>query len=72
MEKYKDYLKRELKRIWKCKEVPIVPVIIGALGIMSTSLRKWLRVLDIAKELELLQRVCLLRTRIFRRVSGIR
>ena len=40
-----QYLKRELKRIWKCKEA------LGALGIVSTSLRKWLQVLDVAKEL---------------------
>ena len=54
LEKYQD-LKRELKRIWN-KEV------LGALGMVSTSLRKWLQVLDVAKELELLQMLCLLGT----------
>ena len=42
---------------------------IGALAMVSTSLRKWLQVLDVAKELELLRRVCLLGTaRILRKV----
>ena len=54
LEKYRD-LKRELKRIWN-KEA------LGALGMVSTSLRKWLQVLDVAKELELLQMLCLLGT----------
>ena len=44
LEKYQD-LKRELKRIWNKKAL-------GALGMVSTSLRKWLQVLDVAKELE--------------------
>jgi len=69
LEKYQD-LKRELKRIWKCKEVTSVSVIFGALGMASIShLRKRLEVLDVAKEVELLQKVCLLGTaRILRRV----
>ena len=54
LENYQD-LKRELKRIWN-KEV------LGALGIVSASLRKWVQVLDVAKELELLQVLCLLGT----------
>ena len=46
LEKYQD-LKRELKRTWN-KEA------LGAVGMMSTSLRKWLQVPDVAKELELM------------------
>ena len=54
MEKYQD-LKRELKKIWKCKEVTIVSVIFGTLGMVSISrLRKRLEALDVAKEVELL------------------
>ena len=44
LEKYQD-LKRELKRIWNNKPL-------GALGMVSASLRKWLQVLNVAKELE--------------------
>ena len=54
LEKYQD-LKRELERIWN-KEA------LGSLGIVSTSLRKCLQVMDVAKELELLQKLCLLGT----------
>ena len=54
LEKFQD-LKRELKRIWN-KEA------LGALGMVSNSLRKWLQVLDVAKELDLLQMLCLLGT----------
>ena len=54
LEKYQD-LKRELKRIWNKKPL-------GALGMVSTSLRKWLQVLDVAKELGLLRILCLLGT----------
>ena len=43
LETYQD-LKRELKRIWNKKAL-------GALGMVSTSLRKWLQVLDVTKEL---------------------
>ena len=46
LEKYQD-LKRELKRT-RNKEA------LGAVGMMSTSLRKWLQVPDVAKELELM------------------
>ena len=46
LEKYQD-LKRALKRIWN-KEA------LGSLGMVSTSLRKWLQVPDVAKELELM------------------
>ena len=44
LEKYQD-LKRELKRIWNKKAL-------GALGMVSTSLRKWLQVLGVAEELD--------------------
>ena len=54
LKKYLD-LKRELRRIWN-KEA------LGALWMVSTSLRKWVQVLDVAKELELLQMLCLLGT----------
>ena len=39
LKKY-QHLKRELKRIWKCNEVTIVPMIIGALGMVSTKMVK--------------------------------
>ena len=35
VEKYQD-LKREIRRLWKLRNVKIVPVVIGALGSVST------------------------------------
>ena len=68
LEKYQD-LRRELKRLWKCKTVKIVPIIIGALRTVQKSLKEWLVILDIPCDIELLQRVCLLGiARIVRRV----
>ena len=68
LEKYQD-LRRELKRLWKCKTVKIVPIINGALGTVQESFKEWLVILDMTGDIELLQRVCLLGTaRIVRRV----
>jgi len=38
IENYQD-LKRELKRLWKCKEVVLVPIVIGALRTDSKRFR---------------------------------
>ena len=68
IEKYQD-LRKELQRIWKCSDVKIIPVIIGALGTLPKCLPKWLRVLNMTCDIELLQKVCLLGSaRILRRV----
>ena len=48
--------------MWNWKNVSVASIVIGALGTV-------IKVLDVAKELELLQKVCLLGTaRILRRV----
>ena len=41
VEKYQD-LKREIKRLWKLRNVEIVPVVIGALGSVSTEFDRWM------------------------------
>ena len=59
-------------RIWKCAEVVVVPVIIGALGTLPKGLRTWLNVVDMGKDPGLLQRACILGSaRILRRVLGL-
>ena len=71
IDKYQD-LKRELTRIWKCAEVLVVPVIIGALGTLPKGIRTWLNVIDMGEELDLLQRTCILGSpHILRRVLGM-
>ena len=62
-------LRNEIKRIWKCREVVIVPVIVEALGIISNTFEKWLEKLEIDVQIPLLQKACLLGTgKILRKV----
>lgn len=53
IEKYQD-LKREITRIWKCKTVKVVPIIIGALGTLPKGLEQWLRIIGMSSLAELL------------------
>ena len=41
IEKYLDF-KKELKRLWNCKEVVLVSIVIGALGTVSKGFRLYL------------------------------
>ena len=38
MEHYAE-LKREIKKIWNCRKVKIVPIVVGALGVVSRNLK---------------------------------
>ena len=53
-------LRNEKKRIWKCREVVIVPAIVGALCIISKKFEKWVEKLEINVQIPLLQKACLL------------
>ena len=69
IENYHD-LKHEMKRIWNCRSVLVIPAAIGALGTVSGGLGKWLNLQGMPYNMELLQRVCLLGTaRIIRKVQ---
>ena len=66
-DKYLD-LARELKKLWNMK-VMIVPIVIGALGIITKRLLKGLEDLEIGGRVETIQTRALLKTaRILRRV----
>ena len=54
-----QYLKRELKRIWKLSRVTVVPVIIGTLGTFSKDIEKWSAETGVTCRLESLQIACL-------------
>ena len=41
VEKYQD-LKKEIRRLWKLRNVEIVPVVIGALGSVSAEFDRWI------------------------------
>ena len=61
IEKYGE-LKRELKKIWKLTNVGVVPIVVGALGIVSNNLKDWLVKMDLKCDLENLQKAALLGT----------
>ena len=61
VDRYQD-LKWELKRIWQCNDVQVVPIIIGALGTVSKSLKKWLERISLNIYFGTLQKACLLGT----------
>ena len=66
-DKYLD-LARELKKLWNMK-VTIVPIVIGALGIITKGLLKGLEDLEVGERVETIQTTALLRTaRILKRV----
>jgi len=71
MEKYRE-LRGEVKRIWKQREVKIIPIIIGALGaIPSGHLREQLQTLaidDTVKQSTLQREVILGSARILRMI----
>ena len=63
-EKIENYaeLKREVKKIWNCREVKVVPVVVGALGVISRNLKGYLKDLGLRCNIELLQKAALLGT----------
>ena len=61
VEKYQD-LKYEIKKIWRCKKVTIVPIVIGALGTLSKDVCSWMDKIEMREKTDLLQKACLLGT----------
>ena len=61
IEKYAE-LKREIKKIWKMSKVGIVPIVVGALGVVSVNLKDYLKMLDLGCTMNILQKAALLGT----------
>ena len=61
IERYQD-LKWELKRIWNCRKVKVVPIVIGAFGTISTGFESWLSQISQDLHFGTLQQACLLGT----------
>ena len=59
--KYQE-LKYELKRIWSCSEVTVIPAFIGALGTVSKDFHQWINKIDPNIYFGTLQKACLLGT----------
>ena len=70
IEKYK-VLKDEIARMWNMKEVTVIPVVVGALGAISTGFEKYIAAIGIEMRVEHAQKTALLGTaRILRLVLG--
>ena len=61
-EKLDNYnpLKFKVAKLWGQKKVTIVPIIIGALGTVSSKFQSWVNTIDIECPTKLLQKTCLL------------
>ena len=67
-EKYQD-LKREIARLWEIRHLEVVPVVVGALGVVSKRLDALLEKLGVTIRTGLLQKTALLGTaRILRKL----
>ncbi|XP_069997569.1 uncharacterized protein [Penaeus vannamei] len=74
-EKCNNYcdLKYEIARMWRMKEVEVIPVVVGALGSVTKDFEKWIQKLDLGITAETLQKPCLLGTaRIIRKVLDMK
>ena len=68
VEKYQD-LKREVARIWSMRKVEVIPVVVGALGMITKNLDKWIEKIGIKIKAEHIQETAILGTaRILRKV----
>ena len=70
IEKYK-VLKDEITRMWDMKEVIVIPVVVGALGAISTGFEKYIAAIGIEMRVKHARKKALLETaRILRLVPG--
>ena len=71
VERYQD-LKREISRIWECRNVCVVPIVIGALGTLSKNFSSWAAKIEVEEKIDLMQKACVLgTTKIIRNVLDI-
>ena len=74
-EKCNNYcdLKYEIARMWRMKDVEVIPVVTGALGTVTKQFKKWIQKLELKITVEMLQKPCLLGTaRIYRKVLDMK
>ena len=64
-------IKDEIARMWDMKEVIVIPVVVGALGAISTGSEKYIAAIEIEMRVEHAQKTALLGTaRILSLVRG--
>ena len=68
VEKY-NLLKDEIARLWQMKKILLIPIVVAALGTITTKFEKYIERLEIEIKIEHLQKSALLgTTRIIRKV----
>ena len=71
VEKYQD-LRREIAALWGMKKTEVIPIVIGALGMISKKLDMWIKKIGVNIKTEALQKSTLLGTaRILRRTLAM-
>ena len=66
-EKNED-LRREVAKLWNFRKVVVIPIIIGALGMLSKHFKRYVEQLEMGQMTSLLQKTCVLgTTKIIRR-----
>ena len=59
IDKYKP-LKDEIARLWKMQRVTVIPIVVGALGAITTRFKKFVREVGIEMRVEHVQKTALL------------
>ena len=71
MEKY-QYLREEIGHVWQMRSATVVPVVIGALGVISNKFEKHIKKLGVKIATDVIQKTALLGSaRILRKVLSI-
>ena len=71
IEKYK-MLREEIGHVWQMNKVTVIPVVIGALGVISDKFERYMEKLDVKIAMEIIQKKALLGTaRILRKVLSL-
>ena len=71
VEKYQD-LRREIATLWGMKKTEVIPIVVGALGMVSKKLDMWIKKIGINIKIETLQKSMLLGSaRILRRTLAM-
>ena len=55
-------MKDEIAKVWRMRKVIVVPVVIGALGAVSVSIKEYMKRIGVNVRLEVIQKTALLGT----------
>ena len=65
-------LREEIGHVWEMNKVTVIPVVIGALGVISDKFERYMEKLDLKIAMEIIQKTALLGTaRILRKVLSL-